>query len=103
MLKFTDGSEKECEVTGRDMGDTQTLYKPLSELRPGPVNWETKKDLNHHVNILEVGQDYLSIAVTSWRGSTIGGPYKLHIGEKISQSYYFGEWEYSYALELLWQ
>ena len=29
MLKFVDGSSKECEVTGRNMGGTTTYYKPL--------------------------------------------------------------------------
>lgn len=103
MLKFNDESSKECEVTGRDMGSSNTFYKPFSSLKPGFVAWDTKQRLNHIVEILEIGEDYVLAAVTTWRGTTIGGPYKVHIGEDISQSYYFGEWYYGYSLALVWE
>ena len=38
-LEFVDGSSKECEVTGREMGDESVYYVPLSSLKPGIINF----------------------------------------------------------------
>lgn len=35
MLKFVDGTSKECEVTGREMGGDDVYDKPLSSLEYG--------------------------------------------------------------------
>lgn len=103
-LKFIDGSSKECEVTGRAMGGEDVYYKPFSSLKLGTVNWDTNESIhaNHHVNICELGEDYVVVDVISWRGTKSGGPYKLHAGSVENGDYWFGEWEYYYSVSLVW-
>ena len=63
-LKFIDCSYKECEVTGRDMGGDDIFYKPLSALKPGRVDWGVDRTwADHHVEVLEVGKDYVVVEV----------------------------------------
>lgn len=102
-LKFVDGSSSECEVTGREKGDEQTFYIPLSSLKCGSLELEGRYEENHYVNVIEVGEDYAVVEVSHRWGSTKDGPYKVCLGEKsVGCSYYFGEWNYYYSLSLEW-
>lgn len=104
MLKFIDGTYKECEVTGRDMGGEDVYYMPLSSLKLGIVNWDTDKGfyINHNVEVCELGEDFVVVDVTNWRGTKLGGPYKLYVGDEGRGNYWFGEWEYHYSVSLVW-
>ena len=103
MLKFVDGSSSECEVTGREKGDEQTFYIPLSSLKCGSLELEGRYEENHYVNVIEVGDDYAVVEVSHRWGSTKDGPYKVCLGENSKRcSYYFGEWNYYYSLSLEW-
>ena len=100
-LKFVDGSSKECEVTGRDMGDEYVDYMPFSSLKPGRVNFNTNRAIGHHVKVHEVGEDFAVVEVFSWRGGSVGGPYKLYEGDDKGHSYMFGEWSYYFSVSLV--
>ena len=104
-VKFIDGSYKECEVTGRDMGGEDVYYKPMHSITKGTIKWTENKSssLGHRVNVVEIGEDYLTVDVTNWRGiNHFSAPRKLTLGGgKLGESYYFGEWNYYYSLELI--
>lgn len=100
-LKFVDGSSKECEVTGRDMGDENVYYAPLSSLKPGIVNFNQNRTIEHHIKVHEVGKDFAVVEVVSWRGHNVGGPYKLYEGIEKGHSYMFGEWSYYFSVSLV--
>ena len=103
-LKFIDGSYKECEVTGRDMGGDDVFYMPLSALKPGRVDWGVDRTwADHHVDVLEVGKDYVIVEVRDRWGKHKGGPYKLYEGLKEGYSYMFGEWEYKFYVSIEWK
>lgn len=104
-LKFIDGSSKECEVTGRMMGGDDCFYMPLSSVPLGRIKWDTDRDINmnHFVNVVEKGEDYLVVEVFDWRGNKQGSTLTLTAGTQKSYGYYFGEWEYHYSVELLWK
>lgn len=101
-LKFIDGSWKENEVTGKDMGGEDLFFIPLSKLSLGRIKWDVDKYiyLHHFIDVLEVGDNYVELSVTSWQG-TDWGTYKLYNGDKKRCSYYFGEWNYYFVVELL--
>jgi hypothetical protein len=102
MLKFVDGSSKECEVTGRNMGGTTTYYKPLWALKKGEVDWASKSSPDHTVIVKELDNDKVVVDVKNNRGNLCGGPYKLYVGNESSYSYMFGEWSYFFRLTLEW-
>ena len=98
MLKFIDGSYKECEVTGKAMGGDYVYYKPLSSLKPGRVDWGVDRTwADHHVEVLETGKDQVVVEV---KDRHKGGPYKLYEGQKEGYSYMFGEWSYNFCVSL---
>lgn len=103
MLKFVDGTSKECEVTGREMGGDDVYYMPFSSLELGRVPWNNNDTyMNHYVEVCELGADFVVVEVYNWRGNKMGAPYKLYAGDKKGGSYYFGEWSYSYSVSLVW-
>ena len=103
MLKFVDGTSKECEVTGREMGGDDVYYMPFSSLELGRVAWNNNDTyMNHYVEVCELGADFVVVEVYNWRGNKSGGPYKLYAGNKKGGNYYFGEWCYSYSVSLEW-
>lgn len=105
MLKFIDGTSKECEVTGREMGGEDVYYMPLSSLKLGRVIWDSDKNIhmNHYVEVCELGADYVVVDVITWRGTKFGGPYKLYANNEVNDNYYFGEWNYYYSVSLVWK
>ena len=51
MLKFVDGTSKECEVTGREMGGDDVYYMPLSSLELGRVACNNNDTYMNHMVI----------------------------------------------------
>ncbi len=99
VLKLIDSSSKECEVTGRMMGSDDTYTIPFKLLHVGYVHWPQAGDPNHSVKVESLGADFVEVSITAVsRG--VRGPQKLFVGEKISESYMFGEWSYGYTLSL---
>lgn len=101
-LKFVDGSSKECEVTGREMGGSNVYIKPLSSLKKGRIDWGDNRHADHSVHVLEKGEDYVVVKVKNFIGHEVGGPYELYAGVKKGCSYMFGEWSYSFYVSLEW-
>ena len=101
VFKFVDGSYKECEVTGRDMGGQDVYYRPLSSLTKGCIGWESGPTPNHNVYVLEVGKDYVVVEVRDSWGREKAGPYKLYEGTEKGYSYMFGEWSYNFSVSLV--
>ncbi|MBE6196288.1 MAG: hypothetical protein E7137_04245 [Rikenellaceae bacterium] len=99
ILKLVDSSYKECEVTGRDMGGDDLYEIPVANLKLGYIDWAQSKRPNHNVNVIEIGEDYITLSITNVSRS-VNGPYTLRVGEKKSYSYYFGEWSYGYTISV---
>lgn len=99
ILKLVDSSYKECEVTGRDMGGDDIYEIPIANLQPGYIGWPQSGRPNHDVEVIKVGEDYITLSITNVARST-NGPYTLRVGEKKSDSYYFGEWSYGYTVSV---
>lgn len=99
ILKLVDSSYKECEVTGRDMGGDNIYEIPIANLQPGYIFWPQRGKPRHGVNVIEVGDDFITLSVTDVANST-NGPYMLRVGDKKSYSYYFGEWSYGYTISV---
>lgn len=100
ILKLVDSSEKECEVTGRMMGGDDVYEIPVSQLIPGNglLKWPQQGEPDHSIIIKEVGDDYVLLTVRTVSGTWY--EYTLHIGEKASSGYCFGEWSYGYVISL---
>lgn len=99
ILKMVDGSYKECEVTGRDMGGMEEYEIPFHELKPGFVRWPQAGIPNHSVEIGEVGEDFVVARIYHVAGQS--EPWAtIHAGESVSTDYWFGEWSYSCTLTL---
>lgn len=101
FLQLIDSSYKVNEVTGKDMGGDYVYNIPVSNLRVGEmVCWPQNRIPDHSVNILEIGEDYVTVdvrCVSGRRNSSV----RLHPGEEIRESYMFGEWSYGYKLSLI--
>ena len=100
ILKLVDSSYKDCEVTGRDMGGDDIYEIPIANLQPGYIGWPQSGRPNHGVEVITVGEDYITLSITNVARSTKNGPYTLRVGEKKSYSYYFGEWSYGYTVSV---
>ena len=98
ILKLVDSSEKECEVTGRLMGGKDEYEIPVSVLKPGVLKWPQGGDPDHSINIIAVGEDFVKLSVRNVAGTW--EEYTLHVGEKASSGYMFGEWSYSYRVTI---
>lgn len=103
MFKFVDITSKSCEVTGRDMGNKNVFYKPLSLLKPGKIEWNTNRKPHHTIIVNEVGNNYAVVEVAGWMGKIVGGPHKIYEGINTTYNYTFGEWSYGYEISLVWQ
>ena len=100
ILRLIDSSSKECEVTGRMMGGDDVYEMPVSKLKPGWVQWPQTRHPDHSVTILTIGDDFVEFTVRDVAGS-VNGPYTIHVGEKKSSRYEFGEWAYGYTVTLI--
>lgn len=98
ILKLVDSSEKECEVTGRMMGGDDVYEIPVSNLKLGLLKWPQGGNPDHSINIIAVGDDFVKLSVRNVAGTW--EEYTLHVGEKASSGYMFGEWSYSYRVTL---
>jgi len=100
ILRLVDSSSKECEVTGRMMGGDDVYEIPISGLKLGSVNWPQRGDPDHTVHVLSVGKDVVKVDVRTVSGH-LDGPFELHVGDKKSSYYCFGEWSYGYTVSLI--
>ena len=98
ILKLVDSSSKENEVTGEMMGGSDVYEIPVSKLKPGLLKWPQEGDPDHSINIIAVGEDFVKLSVRNVAGTW--DEYTLHVGEKASSGYMFGEWSYSYKVTL---
>lgn len=94
ILKLKDSSFKECEVTGRELGGDEYYEIPLAVLKPGLLEWPRNlKSPLHSIEIMEVGEDYVTL---QWRNVPgTGTTCTLRLGYVESTGYCYGEWAYS--------
>lgn len=99
LLKLLDGSSKECEVTGREMGGEKIYEIPLALLKPGLLEWPTNLNHpSHSIIVEETGEDYVKLRVGNVARSYT--TYTLHCGDSESSRYCYGEWSYWYRISL---
>ena len=100
ILRLIDSSQKECEVTGREMGGENIFETPVSNLTTGTVRWPQKQEPNHSIHINKICSDYIVLSVRSVSGA-MSNPITLHPGEIYKYGWYsFGEWSFSYEVSL---
>ena len=91
---------KECEVTGRNMGGTNTHVCPVSKLKENEqVRWEPSYGGYHAVKVTFLSTDDTAIHLSI----DIGFPSEqsLKPGEEWRSGWYsFGSWDYHVALKL---
>lgn len=99
VLKLVDSSSKENEVTGDMMGGDYVYEIPVAGLRIGFVKWPQSRQPDHSVQVVGIGKNVIKVIVhTASRNQE--GPYEIHLGEKASSHYCFGEWSYGYTVSL---
>ena len=105
-LVLEEESEKECEVTGRDMGGIESFTCPLRDLinSDGTPQWTPKGDYYsyggyqaYHFRFKHVDDEGVHLAVDRSYSQDI----VLKPGEKWSSGWYdFGSWSYCVRLTL---
>lgn len=93
-------SEKECEVTGRDMGGTDVYTCPVSRLIANePARWSGDYGGYAAIRVTFLSADDEGLHLRLYNGYDF--LHTLKLGERWSSGWYsFGTWNYHVALYL---
>lgn len=99
-LVLEESDSKECEVTGRDMGGTQTHVCPVAKMKKNSnVMWEPAYGGYHAVKVTFLDTDDEAVHLHIYNGYDIDK--YLKPGEEWNSGWYsFGSWNYYVAIRL---
>lgn len=99
-LALIASDQKECEVTGRDMGGTETHVCPLNKMEAGKmVVWEPSYGGYGSVKVTFLGVDDEAVHLSIYNG--YDSDKDLKPGEEWNSGWYdFGSWSYHVKIKL---